>query len=76
MPERPARPSPGQQLAEEVLGQPIKPWIAERRLAGATWQAIAGELRAVTDGKVDFSHVTVRSWSDEPVVPKGAEATA
>lgn len=62
------------QLAETLLGEPIDPWLAERRERNDSWQTIAIELRDVTGGKASFSGVTVRSWSSEPAKTKQAMA--
>lgn len=65
------------QLAETLLGESLDPWLTLRRERGDSWQTIAQELRDVTAGRASFSAVTVRSWSDEPVVSKaGAEVAS
>ena len=65
-------PSAKQLLADILLEQPLAEYVAEKRTAIPRWpwRLIAEQLATDTDGKVDVTHETLRSWygiSDEAV---------
>lgn len=55
--------TPSQRLASHYLGQDVRAWINERRAEGVAWRWIARELAEATDGTVDVTHESVRSWA-------------
>gem|GEM_PF-6272888 len=60
----PVVPTPSQLLAEEVLGRPLHTYVTEKRQGRPrwSWDLIASQLRADTDGKVDVTRETLRKW--------------
>ena len=54
--------APRQRLATLLLGRPVLDFIAEHRANGASYRTVALALRDATDGEIDVSDVTVRSW--------------
>ena len=54
--------TPRQQLASDMLAQPVQQWIGAFRKAGVSYIAIARLLRTATDGRVDISGEAVRQW--------------
>lgn len=56
--------SPSQREADQMLSRPVEHWIAERRVAGASYDAIARDLFAETCGQLDISPNTLRGWSE------------
>lgn len=54
-----------QRLANVLLGQDVRDFIAERRTAGRAWRLIARDLYEATDRQVDVTHETLRSWFGE-----------
>lgn len=57
--------TPSQRLATLLLRKPLGDWVAERRDAGTSWQAIADELATVTSGQVSLSREALRLWYAE-----------
>lgn len=55
-------PHPRQRLASLILGRPVMEFIAEHRANGASYRKVALALRDATDGEVDVSDITIRSW--------------
>jgi hypothetical protein len=54
-------------LATEVLGQPLRTWVGERRKLGQSWDRVARDLTEETDGKCQFSRELLRRhFSDIP----------
>jgi hypothetical protein len=51
-----------QQLADLVLGRPVEEYVAERRNAGRSWRMVTRDLAEATEGRVDVTEVTLRSW--------------
>ena len=49
-------------LAELVLGQPLDTYLIERRAEGDSFRKIARDMRDATNGDVDITEVTLRSW--------------
>lgn len=64
--------SPTRRLADLLLGRPVEEWISERRLAGRSWRLIERDLRETTEGEVDVTHETLRSWCPDDPAPKAA----
>lgn len=56
-----------QRLASLILGQDVLDFIAARRPpAGNTaWRFIARELYDATDGQIDVTYETLRTWHGE-----------
>lgn len=54
-----------QGLATILLGQPIHDWIAERREAGASWRAMAADLKRSTNDQIVVTYETLRTWYGE-----------
>ena len=52
-----------QRLAEILLGQPLRKWIADRRAAGLSYDRIAVELHDRTGGQVSVSGEAIRQWA-------------
>jgi len=51
-----------QRLADLVLGRPLAEFVAERRADGTAWRRIAQDLTDATDGSLDISGESLRSW--------------
>lgn len=62
------------QLLENLLGEPLEPWVTSRRAAGRSWRAITAELAEHTDRQCDITRETLRSWFVEvdPQIPLGS----
>lgn len=56
---------PLKRLADHLVGG-IDGWIAQRRQAGKSWRVISRELSDLTDGEIDVTYETLRSWAAEP----------
>ena len=56
--------TPTQKLAAIALGRPLADYVIEKRTARPrwTWQLIAEQLAADTDGKINVSHESLRQW--------------
>jgi hypothetical protein len=54
--------SPRQLLATALLGRPVTEYIATERQAGKSWRRIAQALREDTNGQVDVTPETLRTW--------------
>lgn len=54
--------SPTQRLASILLGRPLDGWIADQRAAGRSWRLVARDLYEATNGQIDVTHETVRTW--------------
>lgn len=59
--------TPTQQLASLTLGRPLDEYVAEKRDTQPrwSWEQIAEQLAADTDGVVTISRETLRQWYDE-----------
>ena len=51
-----------QRLADVILGRSVDDFVTERREGGKSWRLIARDLYSVTDGQVDVTAETLRSW--------------
>lgn len=51
-----------QRLADLILGVPLATFVAERRANGTAWRRISRELLDATDGSIDISGESLRSW--------------
>ena len=57
-----------QRLADVLLGRPVEDYIAERREAGRPWRFIARDLHEATNGQIDVTYETLRTWYGETAV--------
>lgn len=60
-----ATPTTNQRLAAVLLGGDLRTWVADRRNppdVRRSWRLIANELRRETEGQVDVTGETLRSW--------------
>lgn len=57
--------------ADELLDRPLAEYVAEQRADGVSWRRIALNLRDETDGEIDITYETLRSWFPDPE-PAGA----
>lgn len=66
--------TPTQRLATVLLGRDLGEWVAERRDPEALhpWRLIAQQLRKATDGQVDVTGETLRSWYGDLTPVKAA----
>lgn len=51
-----------QRYADLLLGRSVEDFIAERRANEVPYRRIARDLCDATDGEIDVSDVTVRTW--------------
>jgi hypothetical protein len=54
-----------QRLATLLLGTDLEQWVIERRNPPdirRSWRVISNELRRATDGQVDITGESLRSW--------------
>lgn len=56
-------PTTTRKLASLILDEPVADWVAAQRAKGLSWRLIAHQLRDVTDGQVDVTHESIRTWS-------------
>jgi len=61
------RKSPTHRYADVLLERPLAELVAERRSAGVSWRRISLELRDATNGEIDVTYETLRSWFPEAV---------
>lgn len=47
-----------------LLGQSVIEWVAERRDAGRPWRLVARDLYEQTNGQIDVTYETLRTWLD------------
>lgn len=60
-------PTPTQRLAEVLLGESLEHFVRSRRAEGKPWRIIARDLWRATNGEVDVTYETLRTWfPDEP----------
>lgn len=57
--------TPKQQLADLLLGQSLDEFVTSRRGQDRSWRLIARDLYERTNGQVDVTHETLRSWYGE-----------
>lgn len=66
-------------LADVLLGDeqgPLERFVTDRRGEGRSWRLIARDLFDATEGKVDVTFETLRSWfPDVDKTPANARAT-
>lgn len=66
--------SPKRQLADLLLDG-LDAFVADRRDQGRGWRLIARDIWQATNGRVDVTHETLRSWyPDDRGVPDRATA--
>lgn len=58
----PGTQTPTQQLATMLLGRDVTEFINEKREHGRAWRFIARDLYDATDGQIDVTYETLRSW--------------
>lgn len=59
--------SPTRRLAEMTLGSDLEEFVRSRRADKRPWRFIARDLYEATDGEVDLTYETLRSWfPDKP----------
>lgn len=56
--------TPHQHVADVLLGEPVENFIAARR-PQRSWRLLARDLYDATDGRVDVTPESVRSWHVE-----------
>lgn len=56
------KPTAKQRLADLVLGRPLGDFVAERRADGKAWRRISRDLADATDGAIEISGESLRSW--------------
>lgn len=62
------QPTPLHRLADELLGDdgPLTDFVAARRATDRSWRLIARDLFDSTDGKVDVTAESLRTWCSQP----------
>lgn len=55
--------TPTQRLATLLLERDVREFIEEKRAEGRAWRFIARDLYDATNGQVDVTYETVRSWA-------------
>lgn len=53
---------PTQKLADLLLGQSLDDFVLSRRADDRSWRLIARDLYERTNGQVDITYETLRSW--------------
>lgn len=48
-------PTPTEQLAALLLGEPLRTWVLRRRRTGESWTSISRALTAATNEQVDVT---------------------
>lgn len=56
------RQTPTQRLADLILAEPLEEFVRTRRAQNTSWRLIERDLLAATDGQVDVTYETLRSW--------------
>lgn len=56
--------TPTQRLASILLGESVTTYIGKQRETGQSWRRIADSLRTATDGQIDVTYETLRSWAN------------
>lgn len=51
-----------QRLAGLLLGEPLEEFVRTRREAKRAWRLVARDLWKATNGEVDVTHETLRTW--------------
>lgn len=62
-------PTPTARLAEHILGESVVDFIQARRAEGHAWRIVARDLYEATDGQIDVTYETLRSWYPDVVAP-------
>lgn len=55
-------PTPTARLADHILGEPVADFIRARRAEGRSWRMVERDLREATDGQIDVTYETLRTW--------------
>ncbi len=61
-PSQPSQRTPTQRLADVLLEKSLDDFVAERRAEGRAWRLIARDLWQSTNGEIDVTYETLRSW--------------
>lgn len=61
---RSVKQTPNHRLADLLLAEsgPLEMFVRSRREQGRAWRLIARDLYEATEGQVDLTHETLRSW--------------
>jgi hypothetical protein len=54
--------TPTRRLADTLLDGRLDEFVTSRRAEGRPWRLICRDLRDATDGAIDITEVTIRSW--------------
>lgn len=54
--------TPTRRLADLLLKGTLDEFVTSRRATGRSWRLIARDLREATDGQLDVTYETLRSW--------------
>lgn len=57
--------STAHRYADSLLPVPLVDYVAEKRAEGKSWRRISLDLRDDTDGEIDVTHETLRTWCAE-----------
>jgi hypothetical protein len=57
-----ASPTPTRRLADLLVPGGIEAFVVDRRKAGRPWRLISRDLWEATDGDLDVTYETLRSW--------------
>ena len=59
--------TPTFRLADRLVDEGVEAFVNTRRAQGKSWRIIARDLWTATDGEIDVTYETLRSWfADEP----------
>jgi hypothetical protein len=72
----PGKPPLSRRLAEIVTPGGLTEFVRARRAEGMSWRTITHALWAATNGDVDVSHETLRSWFPDTADDNGDEGAA
>lgn len=61
--------TPTERLADVLLGEagPLDRFVRRRREAGRSWRLVARDLYEATNGEVDVTYQTLRTWFPDDV---------
>lgn len=64
----------GRELADVLMGGTLDAYVAEQRLVGVSWRAIARGIALRTGSKVNVTGEAVRQWYAGEELPEVASA--
>jgi hypothetical protein len=67
-----ATETPTQRLATLELGEDVVTFIGHRRTNGTAWRIIARDIYTATEGRIDVTHETLRTWYTEAAASTSA----